>query len=55
MKKPETVSENLFRKIELTNMKKLLILFTIVVLATGCGQHEEPRTDLPAQNSTSVK
>jgi hypothetical protein len=36
-------------------MKKLLILFTIVVLATGCGQHEEPRTDMPTQDSTSVK
>jgi len=55
MKKPETVSKNLFRKIELTNLKKLLILFATIVLATGCGQHEEPRTDLPAQNSTSVK
>jgi hypothetical protein len=36
-------------------MKKILILFIIIVLATGCGYHQEPRTDLPVQNSTSVK
>lgn len=36
-------------------MKKLLTLLIVTVLATGCGQHEEPRTDMPVQDTTRVK
>ena len=35
-------------------MKKLLVLAATAAFLTSCGYHEEPRTDMPTQDTTQV-